>query len=145
MPDYARLRDYVSHRVTFDYENGSRIVGTVGQTRPASGPVQTVMVSAALLYSPGGKLVGQRPELSLVPNLLVAAQRDAGRMVLDFDSGARIVGTPQDEPSSAAGFLTLRDAAIHDNNGRVIERHGELVVVPRTLVSARITEGPLGQ
>ncbi|MBI5479134.1 MAG: hypothetical protein HY906_09770 [Deltaproteobacteria bacterium] len=145
MPDYARLREYVSHRVTFDYENGARIVGYVGQTRPPSGPVQTVMVSAALLYSPAGKLVGQRPELSLVPNLLVTAQKDSGRMVLEFDSGARIVGTPADDPLGASGFLTLRGAAIHDSNGRVIERHDELVVVPRTLLSCRVTEGPLGQ
>jgi hypothetical protein len=145
MPDYARLREYVSHRVTFDYESGARVVGYVGQTRPPSGPVQTVMVSAALLYSPAGKLVGQRSELSLVPNMLVATQQDGGRMVLEFDSGARIVGTPRDDVLGAVGFLTLQGVAIHDDNGRVIERHAELVVVPRTLLSYRVTEGPLGQ
>jgi hypothetical protein len=145
MPDYARLREYVSHRVTFDFENGARIVGYVGQTRPPAGPVQTLMVSAALLYSPGGKLVAQLPELSLVPNLLVAVHQDGGRMTLEFDSGARVVGTPRDDALGAAGFVTLRGAAIHDSNGRVIERHDELVVVPRTLLSYRVTEGPLGQ
>ena len=145
MPDYARLREFVSHRVTFDYENGARIVGYVGMTKPPTGPVQTVMLSAAHLYSRDGKLVGERSELSLVPNLLVSAQQDGGRMVLEFDSGARVAGTTRDDALGAAGFLTLQGAAIHDSNGRVIERHDELVVVPKTLLSYRVTEGPLGQ
>ncbi len=144
MPDYARLREYVSHRVTFDYENGARVVGYVGLTRPPTGPVQTVMVSAAALYAPDGKLVAQRPELSLVPNLLVATQKDGARLVLEYDSGAKIAGTARDDALAAAGFQTLEQAAIHDSNGRVIERHAELPVVPRTLVAYRIDEGPLG-
>ena len=145
MHDYARLRELVSHRVTFDYENGARIIGYVGQTRPPTGPVQAVMLSTAQLYSPAGKLVGQHAEMSLVPNMLVAMQQDDGRVVLEFDSGAKVVGTKRDDALGAAGFLTLRGAAIHDSIGRVIERHDELVVVPRTLLSCRVTEGPLGQ
>lgn len=145
MPDYARLRDHVSHRVTFDYDNGARIVGYIGQTRPPSGPVQSVTLSAALLYSPAGQLVAQRPELSLVPNLLVGTQQDGDRVTLEFDSGARIVGTRRDTPLASSGFMTLEQATVHDSSGRAIERHDELVVAPRTLVGTRVTEGPLGQ
>jgi len=144
MPDYARLREFVSHRVAFDYENGVKVVGYVGQTRPPLGPVQTLMLSAALLYAPDGKLVRRLDETSLVPNMLVNVQKDGGRMTLDFDTGARIVGTPRDDELAAAGFVTLEDVAIHDANGRVIERHQQLPVVARTLVSYRIDEGPLG-
>jgi|WetSurMetagenome_2_1015567.scaffolds.fasta_scaffold1244587_1 hypothetical protein len=144
MPDYARLREYVSHRVAFDYENGVKVVGYVGQTRPPLGPVQTVMLSAALLYAPDGKLVRRLEQTSLVPNLLVNVQKDGSRMTLDFDTGARIVGSPRDDELAAAGFVTLEGVAIHDSNGRVLERHGELPVVPRTLVRYRLDEGPLG-
>src|SRR5512135_1805357 len=97
MPDYARLREYVSHRVTFDFENGVKVVGYIGQTRPPQGPVQTVMLSAVLIYSPDGKLVRQLDEATLVPNLLVSVQKEDGRLALDFDTGARLVGTPRDQ------------------------------------------------
>jgi hypothetical protein len=143
MPDYARLREFVSHRVTFDFENGAKIVGYVGATRPPLGPVQTVLLSAALFYAPSGKLVGRLDETTLVPNLLVSFQKDGGRVTLEFDTGARVVGT-LDEEDPTAGFMTLKGVAIHDSNGRVMERHEELNVVPRTLISCRVTEGPLG-
>jgi hypothetical protein len=143
MTDYARLRELVSHRVTFDYENGARIVGYLGFTRPASGPVQSVRISAAQLYAPDGKLAGQQPEMSLVPNLLVASQKESDRMTLEFDSGAKVVGAPRD--GAAAGFQRLQGVSIHDSTGRVMERFDELWVVPSTLVATRVTEGPLGQ
>ncbi len=145
MPDYARLREYVSHRVAFDFENGVKIVGYVGQTRPPLGPVQTVLLSGVLIYSPDGKLVRQLDEATLVPNMLVSLHRDGGRMALDFDTGARMVGTPREKDELApAGLVTLDDVAIHDSNGRVIDRHEWLPVVPKTMTAYRIAEGPLG-
>ena len=42
--DYKKLRDMVSHRVTFEYDSGSKVVGYVGSCLPASGPVQMLVL-----------------------------------------------------------------------------------------------------
>ena len=39
------MRDLVSHRVTFDYENGCHITGYVATVRPAEGEVLTIVLS----------------------------------------------------------------------------------------------------
>ena len=45
MPNYDKLRELVSHRVTFDYDTGAKIVGYVAATKPATGPVQVLVMS----------------------------------------------------------------------------------------------------
>lgn len=146
MPDYTKLRNLVSHRVIFDYDNGARIEGYVGQTKPAQGPIQAVLLSRALLRAPDGTVALRRDELTVVPNLLVATQREAGngKVSYEFDTGVRIAGAVTDDVGASAGIQRLEQAVIHDANGRVLERHDELVVVPRPLERWRIAEGPGG-
>ena len=43
--DYRKLREMVSHRVTFEFDSGAKVVGYIGSCVPATGPVQMVMLS----------------------------------------------------------------------------------------------------
>ena len=43
--DYKKLRDMVSHRVTFEYDSGSKVVGYVASCLPPSGAVQMLVLS----------------------------------------------------------------------------------------------------
>jgi hypothetical protein len=72
MPDYARLRELVSHRVSIEYDTGARVVGYVAQVRPASGPVQLVTLSRAELRDAAGNVLETHDELSRCPNVPVA-------------------------------------------------------------------------
>lgn len=78
MADYAKLRDLISHRVTFEYDTGARIVGYVAACKPATGPVQVVVLSRAEIVDANGRVLEQHPELSMVPNLLVAYRLTEG-------------------------------------------------------------------
>ncbi|HEY3354870.1 MAG TPA: hypothetical protein VGQ83_16570 [Polyangia bacterium] len=146
MPDYAKLRDMVSHRLTFDVDNGARIVGYLGGTKPAQGPVQIALLSAVRFFGADGTLLGTCPELSVVPNLLVSVTRDpaTSQLTFEYDSGAKVVGAPDSDALAAAGLQTLRDAVIHGANGRVLERHERLVVALHPFGGYRVTEGPGG-
>jgi hypothetical protein len=70
MPDYGKLRDMVSHRVTFEYDSGARIVGYLTACQPPEGPVQLVNLTRAELLDATGKLLETHATLSLVPNVL---------------------------------------------------------------------------
>jgi len=39
MPDYNKLREMVSHRTTFEFDTGAKVVGYIGSCAPAHGPV----------------------------------------------------------------------------------------------------------
>jgi hypothetical protein len=71
MPDYKKLRDMVSHRVTFEYDTGAKIVGYVGSVAPPSGPVQWVVLSKVQLLDSGNNLLARYDELPMVPNNLI--------------------------------------------------------------------------
>ena len=45
MPDYAKLRDLISHRVTFEFDTGAKVVGYVAACKPGAGTVQVVVMS----------------------------------------------------------------------------------------------------
>ena len=72
MPDYGKLRDLISHRITFDYDTGARIVGYVAACRPSTGTVQVVVLSRADIVDANGKIIEHHEQLSVVPNLLVS-------------------------------------------------------------------------
>lgn len=78
MPNYATLRDLISHRVTFDYDTGAKLVGYVAACKPATGDVQVVILSRAEIRDHHGQLLEQHDQLSLVPNLLVAFRLTEG-------------------------------------------------------------------
>jgi hypothetical protein len=70
MPQYAKLRDYVSHRLTFDYDSGARIVGYVTACKPPTGPVQLINLTRAEIHDATGRVLETHESLSLVPNVL---------------------------------------------------------------------------
>jgi hypothetical protein len=78
MPNYAKLRELVSHRVTFDYDTGARVVGYVAACKPATGPVQVVVLSRADVLDDKGRLIEHHDEMSLVPNVLTAFRLTEG-------------------------------------------------------------------
>lgn len=71
MPDYKKLRDMVSHRVTFEYDTGAKIVGYVASCAPASGPVQMLVLSKVQVLEASGATLAKYDELPVVPNNLV--------------------------------------------------------------------------
>lgn len=73
-----KLRDLVSHRVTFQFENGARLVGYVAACRPAQGPVLTMALTRVEIQDDQGKLIEQHRELVVVPSVLVSYQLTEG-------------------------------------------------------------------
>ncbi|MBC8132872.1 MAG: hypothetical protein H7X95_07810 [Deltaproteobacteria bacterium] len=72
MPDYNKLRDMVSHRVTFEYDTGAKIVGYVASCAPASGPVQLLVLSKVQIVDAQNVVMTKYDELPMVPNNLTA-------------------------------------------------------------------------
>ena len=71
MPDYKKLRDMVSHRVTFEFDTGAKIVGYIASCSPASGPVQFVVLSKVQMLDASNAVMARYDELPLVPNNLI--------------------------------------------------------------------------
>ena len=78
MSDYAKLRDLVSHRVTFDYDTGAKIVGYVAACKPWTGPVEVVVLSHVDIIDSNNKIIEHHDELSLVPNVMTAFRLTEG-------------------------------------------------------------------
>jgi hypothetical protein len=76
--DYKKLRDMVSHRVTFEFDSGAKIVGYVGSCVPANGPVQLLVLSKVQILDADKKLLGKYEEYPLVPNNLIGFQITEG-------------------------------------------------------------------
>ena len=72
MPDYTAIRDMVSHRVTFEFDSGAKIVGYVAACAPASGPVQYAVLSKVQILDSKDQVIARFDELPLVPNSLVS-------------------------------------------------------------------------
>jgi hypothetical protein len=71
MPDYKKLRDMVSHRITLEYDTGAKVVGYVASCAPASGPVQMVVLSKVQVLDSSSTVLAKYDELPLVPNNLI--------------------------------------------------------------------------
>jgi hypothetical protein len=71
MPDYTSIRDMVSHRVTFEFDSGARIVGYVASCAPVDGPVEYVVLSKAQILDSKSRVLARFEELPVVPNSLV--------------------------------------------------------------------------
>jgi len=78
MPEYGKLRDLISHRVTFEYDTGARVVGYIAACKPASGAVQVVVMSRVDILDGNGKLLEHHDEFSLVPNVLTTYRLTEG-------------------------------------------------------------------
>jgi hypothetical protein len=74
MPDYAKLRDLVSHRDAFEFDSGARVTGYITACKPPEGPVQLVNLSRAELTDATGKVLESHATMSLVPNVLTGVR-----------------------------------------------------------------------
>ncbi len=61
----------LSHRVTFTFDTGAQVVGTVTACAPVKGPVEYVVLAKAEVKGGGGQVLARFAELPLVPNNLV--------------------------------------------------------------------------
>jgi hypothetical protein len=78
MPDYKKIRDMVSHRVTFEYDTGAKVVGTVAACAPTSGPVQYAVLSKVQVIDSSNNVIARFEELPVVPNNLVGVKITEG-------------------------------------------------------------------
>jgi hypothetical protein len=78
MPDYKKIRDMVSHRVTFEYDTGAKIVGYIASVSPTQGPVQYAVLSKVQILDASNRVVARYEELPLVPNNLVGVNVTEG-------------------------------------------------------------------
>jgi hypothetical protein len=78
MPDYKKIRDMVSHRVTLEYDTGAKIVGYVASVAPTQGPVQYAVLSKVQVLDGANKVVARFEELPVVPNNLVGVKVTEG-------------------------------------------------------------------
>jgi hypothetical protein len=78
MPDYKKIRDMVSHRVTLEYDTGAKIVGYLASVAPTQGPVQYAVLSKVQIIDSTNKVVARFEELPLVPNNLISLKVTEG-------------------------------------------------------------------
>jgi len=78
MPDYKKIRDMVSHRVTIEYDTGAKIVGTIASVAPTQGPVQFAVLSRVQVLDSTNKVVARYEELPVVPNNLLGVKITEG-------------------------------------------------------------------
>jgi hypothetical protein len=71
MPDYKKLRDMISHRVTLDYDTGAKVIGYLASVAPPQGPVTYAVLSKVQVLDNTGNVVAKFEELPLVPNNLL--------------------------------------------------------------------------
>jgi hypothetical protein len=76
--DYKKLRDMVSHRVTFEFDSGAKVVGYVGSCVPASGPVLMLVLSKVQILDGSSNVLAKYDEYPLVPNNLIGFQITEG-------------------------------------------------------------------
>ena len=56
MPDYNKLREMVSHRATFEFDTGAKVVGYIASCAPAQGPVQLLVLSKVQLLDSSSRI-----------------------------------------------------------------------------------------
>ena len=64
------LRDLVSHRVTFDFENGHHLTGYVATVRPPEGEVVTMALTRVEISNDAGEVIERHRELVIVPSVM---------------------------------------------------------------------------
>ena len=78
MPNYSKLHDLISHRVTIEYDTGARITGYLASCQPSSGPVEFAVLSEAKLIDSRGRIVREIGEITVCSNVLVSVALDEG-------------------------------------------------------------------
>ncbi|MCG8425244.1 MAG: hypothetical protein MJE77_45770 [Proteobacteria bacterium] len=78
MPDYSKLHELVSHRVTIEYDTGARIIGYLAACLPGSGQVQFAKLTSVELIGADGQVADELDELTICPNVLTGFHLDEG-------------------------------------------------------------------
>ena len=78
MPHYDKLRQMVSHRVTFEFDTGAKVTGYLSGCKPAQGQVQLVTMSRVDVLDATGRVLEHHEEFSLVPNALTGVRLTEG-------------------------------------------------------------------
>ena len=78
MPNYGKLHDLVSHRITIEYDTGARVTGYLASVQPSSGPVEFVVLQDVKLIDSRGRVVREPNELTICPNVLTSIALDEG-------------------------------------------------------------------
>lgn len=78
MPNYSKLHDLISHRVSIEYDTGARVIGYLASCQPSSGPVEFVVLQDAKLIDSRGRVLRESGELTLCPNLVTGISLDEG-------------------------------------------------------------------
>ena len=78
MPNYSKLHDLVSHRVSIEYDTGARVSGYLASCQPSTGPVEFVVLSDAKMIDSRGRVLRETAELTLCPNVLTSIALDEG-------------------------------------------------------------------
>lgn len=78
MPNYSKLHDLISHRVTIEYDTGARITGYLGACQPANGPVEFITLSEAKMMTSDGRVMRELGELTFCPNVVTSIALDEG-------------------------------------------------------------------
>lgn len=78
MAQHLPLRDLVSHRVTFDYDNGCHVTGYVATARPPEGRVLTLVLSHVDICNSVGDIIERHREMVVVPSVLVNYRQTEG-------------------------------------------------------------------
>ena len=87
MPNYSKLHDLISHRVTIEYDTGARVTGYLASSQPASGPVEFVVLSEAKLVDSRGRVVREIAELTMCPNVVTSIALTEGPSGRDLKAG----------------------------------------------------------
>ena len=80
MPDYNKIRDLVSSRVTLEYDTGAKVVGYLASCAPSTGPVTYAVLSKVQLLDSANNVVAKFEELPVVPNNLIGFRKTEGPM-----------------------------------------------------------------
>ncbi len=78
MPNYAKLHDLISHRVSIEYDTGAKVTGYLASCQPSAGAVEFIVLSDAKLVDSRGRVVRSADELTLCPNVLTSIALDEG-------------------------------------------------------------------
>jgi hypothetical protein len=74
MADYSKLREMVSHRVSFEYDTGAKVIGYLTSCKPATGQVQLVSLARADVIDATGRQLEHVESLVLVPNVMIGVK-----------------------------------------------------------------------
>jgi hypothetical protein len=78
MPNYSKLHDLISHRVTIEYDTGARITGYLASCQPSSGAVEFAKLENVKLIDSAGRVLREVGELTVCPNVLTGIALEEG-------------------------------------------------------------------